>query len=139
MAVAGTPGSAGANPPASRSGRLAELAKDPESERTGGKLSRNERFTPGSTPRRGIGGSGWRGDAQWRNAVRQVDGGGTIRSIDGKVPTREEAIDLIKEAGGRVERIDAPHGPPNPHDFDHINYSTSSGTKGTLRILPEES
>jgi hypothetical protein len=84
---------------------------------------------------RGIGGSGWRGDKAWRDAVRQVESGGTIESIGGKVPTKQEAVDLIRESRGNVERIDlVPHEPPNPHQYPHINYTTANGRKGTLRI-----
>jgi len=86
-------------------------------------------------PQRGVGGSGWRGDAQWKGAVKQVNQGGTIRSINGRVPTVQEATDLINEGGGRVVRVDPPHEAPNPHDFPHINYETSNGLKGTIEIL----
>ena len=86
-------------------------------------------------PLRGIGGSGWRGDANWRSAVRDVNRGGTIESLNGTVPTKQEAIDLINEGGGSVERIEGPHDAPNPHNYPHVNYWTSEGAKGTLRIL----
>jgi RHS repeat-associated protein len=89
----------------------------------------------GGQPERGVGGSGWRGDAQWRGAVRQVGQGGTIESIGGRVPTASEARALIKESGGRVLRTEPPHPSPNPHNYPHINYTTSSGAKGTIRIL----
>jgi hypothetical protein len=91
---------------------------------------------PEHAPAKGIGGSGWRGDAGWKRAVKLVDQGGTIRSVDGKVPTVDEARALINEAGGRVERFEPPHKPPNPHDFWHINYYTSNGAKGTIEVLP---
>jgi hypothetical protein len=52
------------------------------------------------------------------------------------MPTEAEATDLIKEGGGRVVRVDPPHEPPNPHNFDHINYTTANGAKGTVKILP---
>lgn len=89
----------------------------------------------GGQPERGVGGSGWRGDAQWRGAVRHVGQGGTIESIGGRVPTASEARALIKESGGRVLRTELPHPSPNPHNYPRINYTTSSGAKGTIRIL----
>lgn len=90
----------------------------------------------GDNPQRGIGGKGWRGDQGWRDAVKMVGKGGTIDNIGGQVPTQEEAETLIKESGGKVVRTEGPHDPPNPHTYDHINYTTESGTKGTIQIQP---
>ena len=73
--------------------------------------------------KKGVGGKGWRGDKTWRQNVDRVS-----------VPTQQEAIDLINEAGGTVNRIEGPHNSPNPHNFNHINYTTPSGGKGTIRI-----
>ena len=86
-------------------------------------------------PMKGIGGRGWRGDRNWRQAVRQVDRGGTIENINGKIPTRQEALDLIKEAGGKIVRVHDAHGGPSTHKYPHINYTTRSGMKGTIRIV----
>jgi hypothetical protein len=77
---------------------------------------------------------GWRLSKSWHAAVKTVASGGTIRAIAGKVPTRTEAIDLIKAAGGKVIRIEKGHPPPNPHTFPHINYTTPSGAKATIQI-----
>ncbi|MFZ5643768.1 MAG: RHS repeat-associated core domain-containing protein [Bacillota bacterium] len=85
-------------------------------------------------PLRGIGGKGWRGDKVWKNAVNSVKSGGTIESINGNVPTQQEAKDLIIEAGGIIDRIEGPHMAPNPHSYPHINYTTPNGKKGTIRI-----
>jgi len=85
---------------------------------------------------RGVGGKGWRGDSTWRNDVRVVQEGGTIQSLNGRVPTKSEAIDLIIEGGGKIVRIEPPHSPPNPHIYHHINYTTSSGARGAIAILP---
>jgi len=54
------------------------------------------------------------------------------------VPTQAEAVQLITDAGGTIQRIEGPHAPPNPHIFPHINDTTPSGWKGTLRILEVE-
>ncbi len=89
---------------------------------------------PKNGQQRGIGGKGWQGDRVWRDAVRKVEQGGTIRDINGKTPTEAEARQLIEEAGGRVDRVEGPHNEPNPHNFDHINYTTKSGAKGTIEI-----
>jgi hypothetical protein len=83
---------------------------------------------------RGIAGKGWRGDSTWRANVSEVGSGGTIKSINGTIPTEQEAIDLINTSGGKVLRIEEPHAAPNPHNFPHINYETPSGGKGTIQI-----
>jgi hypothetical protein len=54
--------------------------------------------------------------------------------LNGQLPTQQEAIDLINEAGGTVNRIEGPHNEPNTHNFNHINYTTPSGGKGTIKI-----
>ncbi len=46
-------------------------------------------------------------------------------------------MDLIKESGGKVNRIEGPHEYPNPHNFNHINYTTPNGKKGTIEILAD--
>jgi hypothetical protein len=51
------------------------------------------------------------------------------------VPTQAEAERLIEEEGGTIERIEGPHEPPNPHQYDHINYTTASGVRGTVQIV----
>ena len=83
---------------------------------------------------RGVGGKGWRGDKNWRDDVNTIGEGGTIESLRGLVPTEQEAVSLIKESGGIVNRIEGPHNPPNPHNYNHINYTTPSGGKGTIQI-----
>lgn len=57
---------------------------------------------------------------------------------NGKIPTQSEAIQMIEESGGKVERIEAGHGPDSvsTHDYPHINYTTESGVKGTIQIQP---
>ena len=88
----------------------------------------------GSTSPKGVGGKGWRGDKTWRENVKKVGEGGTIQDLNGQIPTQEEAIDLINEAGGTVNRVEGPHNTPNPHNFNHINYTTAGGGKGTIRV-----
>jgi RHS repeat-associated protein len=77
---------------------------------------------------------GWRGGGAWRDAVGQVNAGGTLETIGGNVPTQAEATQLIEDAGGTVQRIEDAHMPPNPHTYPHINYTTASGAKGTIQI-----
>ena len=81
---------------------------------------------------------GWSGSAAYRAVVAVVRGGGTIEELGGVVPTQSQAVQLIIDAGGTIQRIEGPHAPPNPHVFPHINYTTPSGWKGTLRILEVE-
>ena len=84
---------------------------------------------------RGVGGKGWVGDKTWRGNVKTIDGGGTITSLDGGIPTVGEARSLIEQAGGTVLRVEGGHLPPNPHTFSHINYLTKNGLKGTIQIM----
>ena len=70
----------------------------------------------------------------WKSNVNKVREGDTILDFDGQIPNEQEAIDLINESGGTVVRIEEPHMPPNPHNFKHINYVTSTGKKGTIQI-----
>ncbi len=86
---------------------------------------------------KGVGGKGWVGDKTWRNNVSTVSNGGTITSLNGGIPTKEQAMKLIEQAKGVVNRIDPAHQFPNPHTYSHINYTTSSGVKGTIKILDE--
>jgi hypothetical protein len=68
--------------------------------------------------------------------VKEVQKPGTKTTIKGQVPSEKEAIDLINEAGGKVQRIEPAHGPGSvsSHDYPHINYTTPSGEKATIRI-----
>lgn len=77
---------------------------------------------------------GWIDSPEWKAAVREVKGGGTLEAVRGKVPTQLEGEMLIDGAGGSIERIHAGHLPPNPHTYPHINYYTPKGVKATLRI-----
>jgi RHS repeat-associated protein len=86
------------------------------------------------TNERGVGGKGWRGDKAWRESVTRVGEGGTIEDLNGQVPTLDEAMTLIKESGGKVLRVEGAHDFPNPHNYVHINYTTPSGGKGTIKI-----
>jgi hypothetical protein len=70
----------------------------------------------------------------WKELVKKVRRGGTIESLLDNIPTRSEAIKLIEEAGGKIQRIEGAHLPPNPHSYPHVNYTTPSGVKGTIRI-----
>jgi hypothetical protein len=83
---------------------------------------------------------GWKGAKKWRDAVNLVKKGGTLTDILGHVPTKAEALELLKEAGVDVNspfvRIEEGHFPPNPHTFPHINYPTPSGGRGTIQIVP---
>lgn len=88
----------------------------------------------GDESRRGVGGKGRRGDKNWRDAVDKVAKGDTHEAFGGKIASREEATALIRDARGRVDRIEGPHEAPNPHNYPHINYTTGSGVKGTIRI-----
>ena len=60
-----------------------------------------------------------------------------LMEVSKKAPckkTLQKIVYLIEEAGGTVKRIEGPHNAPNPHNFNHINYTTPGGEKGTIRI-----
>lgn len=58
-----------------------------------------------------------------------------ITSLNGGVPTKAQAMQLINQSGGTPLRIEGAHQFPNPHNYTHINYVTSSGVKGTIKIF----
>ena len=89
----------------------------------------------GNSSSRGVGGKGWVGDKTWRENVSTVGNGGTITSLNGGVPTKAQAMQLINQSGGTPLRIEGAHQFPNPHNYTHINYVTSSGVKGTIKIF----
>jgi len=84
-------------------------------------------------PVKGVGGKGWRGDKVWRDQVTAVGRGGDIKL--NVTATRQEAIDLLEAVGCKIDRIEGPHLPPNPHQFPHINFTTPDGKKGTIPIV----
>jgi hypothetical protein len=83
---------------------------------------------------------GWMGTPAWKQAVKVVESGnssGIIRSIAGKVPTYDEAIRLIRDAKGVVQRVDDSHAGSlvaGHIDFPHINYTTASGQRMHLEF-----
>lgn len=62
---------------------------------------------------------------------------GTITELKGGVPIQAQAEKLITQSGGKLLRADPAHLPPNPHTHPHINYITSKGVKGTIKVLTE--
>lgn len=77
---------------------------------------------------------GWSGTPLWQNLVRRVKEGGTLENLNGKIPSKQEAMKLLEDAGCKIKRIEGPHPSPNPHQYPHINYSTPGGKPGTIRI-----
>jgi RHS repeat-associated protein len=85
---------------------------------------------------------GWPGQEGYNNAKNQLNKvntpEGTVdnQTLGGKVPTQDEAVRMIEESGGKVERIEEGHGPDSVshHDYPHINYTTADGAKGTIQI-----
>ena len=51
-----------------------------------------------------------------------------ITSLKGGIPTEQEALDLIREAGGEVIRVDLGHSPGgvSTHTYPHIHYKNGS-------------
>jgi RHS repeat-associated protein len=85
---------------------------------------------------------GWPGQQSYNEAKNLLNepntSQGTVdrRDLLGKVPTEDEAVKMIEDAGGKVERIEGGHAPGgvSPHENPHINYTTASGAKGTIDI-----
>lgn len=80
---------------------------------------------------------GWTGSAKWRAAVTQIGQPLTHLEVVGKIPDKAEAVELIKEAGGVVNRIEEEGhavGGVSSHTFPHINYTTADGAKATVQI-----
>ena len=77
---------------------------------------------------------GWTGSRAWLRMVKILERGGTLENLGGKIPTLEEAEELLMRAKCKIERVNAGHPPPNPHTYRHINYTTPSGKKGTVRV-----
>ena len=82
----------------------------------------------------GVGGKGWEGDKDWRDNVKTVGRGGDILELKGGVPTQTQAEKLVMQAKGTLLRAENAHIPPNPHTFPHINYVTSIGKKGIIKL-----
>jgi RHS repeat-associated protein len=83
---------------------------------------------------------GYKGAAKWRNALKVLRRAGTHENIGDIVPTLKEGVEMIKKAGGTIERIDKvghAAGGVSDHTYPHINYTTSAGEKATLRIEPK--
>ncbi len=69
---------------------------------------------------------GWTNSPPYKIARDQLTEAGTHETVNGRVPTREEAVRLIKESGGRIERIEKGHRPGrSTHNKPHIDYYTA--------------
>jgi hypothetical protein len=86
---------------------------------------------------------GWPGQQAYNEAVNQLNKVNTPEGridnpdLGGKVPSKEEAVKMIEESGGRVNRIEPPHaadGVSTHTESWHINYSTKTGVTGTINI-----
>lgn len=51
----------------------------------------------GNSNKKGVGEKGWVGDKTWRENVNTVSNGGTITSLNGGIPTLEQANSLINQ------------------------------------------
>ena len=87
---------------------------------------------------------GWRGQPSYNDALKKLNQPNTPQGttdlpegVDGKVPTRTQAKQMIEDAGGKVIRgEETGHAPGgnSPHTYPHINYETAQGMKGTIRV-----
>ncbi len=69
---------------------------------------------------------GHKGTRAYRQALEELRQPGTHETLNGRVPTQQEAEDMIAEIDGIVDRIEDGHPPPSKssHDKPHINYRT---------------
>jgi hypothetical protein len=79
---------------------------------------------------------GWSGARKYRAALETLKRPGTHEALEGMVPTLDEAKALIRASGGTIDRIEKGHaiGGVSRHTYLHINYTTASGAKATIRI-----
>ncbi len=85
---------------------------------------------------RGIGGKGYEDDAVWKENVKIVKKGGTITELKGGIPTQIQAEKLIRQAGGRILRIEGAHlSGISSHTYPHINYFINNTGHNALRII----
>jgi RHS repeat-associated protein len=79
---------------------------------------------------------GWTGSPAWRAAVREISEPGDHPTVQGKIPTYEEAVRLIRAAGGKIDRVEEAHPADgvSTHTYPHINYTTADGLKATVQI-----
>jgi RHS repeat-associated protein len=68
---------------------------------------------------------GWTRTSKWLKAIKALRRGGTKEALEGIVPSLEEAKEMIKAAGGRIDR---------EHTYPHVNYTTAGGQKATVRV-----
>ncbi|GAA5533983.1 hypothetical protein [Deinococcus aluminii] len=98
-----------------------------------GSLGRGIRQGTNITPR--ITRWGYTGTSGYNNAVRAIrSNSGTLESVNGIRPSRQEAENLIAQAGGKVLRVERGHSDPNPHNYPHINYSIDGKNVLTIRV-----
>ncbi len=79
---------------------------------------------------------GWNNSPAYIKARNELKTPGDHPDLNGKVPTREEANQMIQEAGGSVDRNDPGHAPGgvSTHTDPHVNYTTPSGQKATVTV-----
>ena len=78
---------------------------------------------------------GWTNSKPYREAVETLNEAKDHMDINKIVPTEQQAKELIKAGGGKIERVDhVGHASPNPHTYPHINYLTRSGHRASIRI-----
>ncbi len=80
---------------------------------------------------------GWNKTQAYLRAKAEISQAGTHETLNGKVPTTNEAVRMIEETGGKIDRMDLEGHPPggvSDHTYPHINYTTSAGVKATVRV-----
>ena len=71
---------------------------------------------------------GWDSTPSYNKAIAELSQPGTHETLNGRIPTREEAVRMIEEIGGTVVRIEEGHPPGrSTHNDPHINYYLPRG------------
>jgi RHS repeat-associated protein len=78
---------------------------------------------------------GYKGTSSYSKVVNEVRyNQNTLEEVGGVIPTRQEAEQLIADAGGQVLRVERGHPTPNPHNYPHINYTIDGKHVVTIRV-----
>ena len=78
---------------------------------------------------------GWQRGPKWMKAAKQLLAPKKHKDLLGKVPTVEEAKDLLEQAGCKPGRLEDAHlDPRDPHRYKHQHYTTPTGQRGSIQV-----
>ncbi len=78
---------------------------------------------------------GWDNTPPYQKALNELKRAGTHETLNGRVPTLDEAIRMIEDSGGKFLRKESPHRPGrSTHTYYHVNYAIANGDLATVRV-----